>query len=156
MKRLLTLLCFCASLTSVAFADSPAGNGSTSSPAVCQFNNAMSAMSSGTSSQAACDAYGDLKLAPWSYFDVTTTGATTIKSGVGVFGGVFNLSTSAQPSSLCTIYDNTAASGNILFQENQIGANQQFLPPSPGILFLTGLTITCASAPTTGLLVEYK
>lgn len=156
MKRLLALLYCCASLTGIAVADTPAGNGSGVNSNVCQYLSSMSAISSGTSSLLSCDAYGNLQPAPWKYFVVTTSGATTIKSGVGVFGGVFNLSTSAQPSSLCTIYDNTAASGTILFQENQIGANQQYTPPQPGILFLTGLTITCAVAPTTGLRVDYK
>lgn len=91
-----------------------------------------------------------------TYQIITTSGLTTIKNpGPGVLMGVRNLSTSQQPAGECDIYDNTAASGTPIWTENGIYQDQQW-NDNGGTIFLTALVINCATAPTVGLLVEFR
>lgn len=70
-----------------------------------------------------------------------------LKNSAGVFGGITNESTSAQPSGNCVWYDNaSAASGTVLYIETNIGAGQIVTMPYPGVAFVNGLTMQCAAS----------
>lgn len=131
----------------------------------CIYNTTPITPTSGNLYPLQCDNVASIKvncvsgcsvISAWSYAIITTSGGTTVKGSPGTFAGIVNLSTASQPAGLCTIYDNTASSGNIMYQENGIAPNQVIMLTNNGIAANTGITINCATAPTTGLMVLFK
>lgn len=85
-------------------------------------------------------ALADTPAATYSIVGVTT--ATVIKVGPGTFFGV---TSPATQTTVTTCYDNTAASGPIIFQ-NTVTAASPFNAPASGIAFNTGLTCVIATS----------
>ena len=86
---------------------------------------------------------------PFQYVVISTATTTVIPCGPGVFGGV-NVVTAGTGSAI-TIYDNTAASGNLLAPAaaatTAVGQPANvFLPPT-GIALQKGLTIVTTGSP---------
>lgn len=105
--------------------------------------------------------------APFTYYLVpasatcVTPAVCVIKAAPATFFGLQNPAPSAQPvgsANNCTLYDNaSAASGNVLYQENGLGPGQVVtIAASRGLATLNGLVIQCLTNPTgNGLLVYY-
>lgn len=117
----------------------------------------------GTNLHVVCDGNTCSASPPWSYFAVpaTTTcvsAVCVVKASSGTLAGLVNESTSAQPAGNCTIYDNaSAASGQILYVENGIGAGQVITLSQIGIKAVNGIVIQCAATPGgSGLLVLFQ
>lgn len=88
---------------------------------------------------------------------ITSSGATVVATGRVILCGLSNGSSSAQPAGECDIYDNTLASGTILYPENGIGASQVIsLVESGGVQMNLGITINCALAPTGSLQIYWR
>lgn len=88
----------------------------------------------------------------WSYAVINANGATVVYSGSCVYGG-YQILGNAGAATL-NIYDNTAASGQILdpaFTVAAAAVNRR----DTGVVCLTGLTVNCSADPTDGLILVY-
>lgn len=90
----------------------------------------------------------------WNYAVINANGATVVYSGSCVYGGYQILGNAG--AATVNIYDNTAASGQILDPAFTVAAAAVNRRDS-GVVCLTGLTVNCSADPTDGLiLVFYK
>jgi hypothetical protein len=92
---------------------------------------------------------------PANYTPVSSTVAVTARVGPGVFYGIQTLATQA---TLVTCYDNTAASGSIIFQSTP-AANTTGVPATavPGFAVINGITCVIAtSIVAPGFLILWK
>ena len=80
---------------------------------------------------------------PATYTIITSTTATTIKAGPGIFYGAFS---TAIQTTVTTCYDNTAASGVIIWNGTLTPTAPSTGIPSSGVQFLTGLTCVIATS----------
>lgn len=83
----------------------------------------------------------------WNYTLITTNATTVVKTGGGVFGGIF--ATAAGSAWTVNAYDNTAASGNqLVVPAFTVVAGQQpsTAAPSLPVTFNNGLTIVTAGS----------
>jgi hypothetical protein len=86
---------------------------------------------------------------PAAYFPVAAnTAGTTIVTGSGVFYGFQGMA--AGTSWVITVYDNTAASGNVLATFTNTANTFQGGLPTQGVVFKTGLTIVASGTAGTG------
>ena len=84
-----------------------------------------------------------------SYATVTQAAAATIKSGpAGFFGIIVTASTSGS----VTIYDNTSASGTILFSKASLNAGEVVEFGGLGIAAKSGLHVVCGGTATVNIL----
>lgn len=74
---------------------------------------------------------------------VNTTSATTAKTGPGIFYGV---DSTAIQTTVVTCFDNTAASGKILWTGTPTPTAPAIGIPGPGIAFVIGLTCQIATS----------
>lgn len=92
---------------------------------------------------------------PANYTQVSSTVAVTARVGPGVFYGIQTLATQ---TTLVTCYDNTAASGSIIFQSTP-AANTTGVPATavPGVAVNNGITCVIAtSIVAPGFLILWK
>lgn len=115
------------------------------------------------------DIYGNVlnALAPFAYYAIPAnslcvSAPCVVKSTAGVYLGILNPADSQQnvgSANDCTVYNSSgAASGDILFQGNGWGADQNITPAgSAGIKMPLGIVVKCAAAPIgNGLVLLYR
>ena len=84
-----------------------------------------------------------------SYATVTQAAAATVKSGpAGLFGIVVTASTSGS----VTIYDNTTASGTVLFTKSSLAVGEVIEFAGLGIAANSGLHVVCGGTTTVNIL----
>lgn len=132
---------------SASFGNNIAATGLQAAAIYCQYNSSLPTVSTGNYSAAQCNASGQLYVVNTRVATTNTTiavnsGTTTIVTGAGRLHGVLTTTTGA---TAFTCYDNTAASGTLVF--DQALASLGFVTlPSGGVPFSTGLT--CVSGAT--------
>lgn len=132
---------------SASFGNNVNSTGLPANAAYCQYNSTLPTLTTGNYSAMQCDANGRVyavssRVATTNTTIAVNSGTTTLVTGVGRLHGVLTTTVGA---TAFTCYDNTAASGTLIFDQ-ALSALGIVTLPSGGIAFTTGLT--CVSGAT--------
>lgn len=84
-----------------------------------------------------------------SYANVTQAAAATLKTGPA---GLFGLTVTASTAGTVTIYDNTAASGTVLFTKSALAVGDVIHFGGLGIAAKNGLHVVCGGTATVNVI----
>jgi len=83
------------------------------------------------------------------YTTVTQAAATTVKTGPA---GLYGIIVTASTSGTVTIYDNTSASGTVLFTKSALAVGEAITFACVGIAAKNGLHVVCGGTATVNIL----